>query len=141
MYWLKSKVFLFLITLNWGSLILLMLPFMLISLAYDKLINSNIKWLYSAFLAQDHLVSVIMGGHYLTTISSELGNQRRKGSKAGTQAANFVDWLFKMAIGELRHCDNAMQKDDIYQFSARRAIAGTVVYWLSLFNYLVIYFI
>lgn len=127
----KAKFFLLLVGLNWGSLIIIMLPFLILCYFYDR-VREGIQWLYSTLLAQDHVANVIMGGHYLTTISSMLGHLRATGSATGTIAANIVDWGFNVATGEVNHCTNAMQDDDVYKFSARRAIAGTVVYQYSL---------
>ena len=118
MAYLKAKVFLLLVAILWLSLIIAMLPLMVIAVIFDR------DWLYSLFLSQDHLVNVVLGGHYLTTISSQLGKLRQDGSRTGTVAADFVDWLFYIARKEIRHCDNAMQPDDIYTFKP----------WVSLFS-------
>lgn len=129
----KAAFFLMIIAIVWGYLIHLMWEFMLLALLYDKLINNKINWFYSTFLAQDHLVSVIIGEHYLTTVSSLLGYLRSLKNAGGTYAANVVDWLFKVFRNEDNHCDNAMQKDDIYHFSARRAIAGSFIFMYGIF--------
>ena len=119
---LSAKVFLSLITVTWASLIIVMLPLMLIAVIFDR------RWLYSLFLAQDHLVNVILGGHYLTTVSSQLGKLRKDGSRTGKLAADFVDWLFYIARKEIMHCDNAMQKDDIYTFKPWVALTSATIY-------------
>lgn len=129
---IKAKFFLALIAINWGSLILLMLPLLLVSFIYDKR-RDGIQWMYSLLLAQDHLVNAIMGGHFLTTISSMLGHLKYTGSATGKIAANFVDWGFKIAINQTNHCTVAMEQSDIYQFSARRAIFGSALYYVSLY--------
>jgi hypothetical protein len=129
---LKAKFFLALIAITWGSLIILMLPLLLVAFIYDKQ-REGIKWLYSILLAQDHLVNAIMGGHFLTTISSMLGHLRLEGSSTGKVAADVVDWLFERAIGQNNHCTVAMEDSDVYQFSARRAIAGSACYYISLY--------
>lgn len=118
----KAKVFLFLITVVWLTLIIAMSPLMILALLFDRV------WLYSLFLAQDHLVNVILGGHYLTTISSQLGKLRQDGSRTGTVAADFVDWLFYIARNEIRHCDNAMQPDDIYTFKPWVSLLSSSIY-------------
>ena len=132
MHTIKAKIFLMLIALNWGSLILLMLPLLLIALVYDKM-REGIQWVYSLLLAQDHLTNAIMGGHFLTTISSLLGHLRQQGSSTGKVAADFVDKLFELAIGQNNHCTLAMEESDIYQFSASRAILGSICYYVSLY--------
>lgn len=132
MHFIKSRFFLLLIGLNWGSFIILMLPLLLIAYLYDKK-RSGINWLYSILLAQDHLTNAVMGGHFLTTISSMLGYLREQGSRTGTLAANFVDWGFQLAIGQLNHCTESMEEADVYQFSARRAIAGSAFYYASFY--------
>ena len=129
---LKAKFFLAIIAITWGSLIILMLPLLLVAFIYDKQ-REGIKWLYSILLAQDHLTNAIMGGHFLTTISSLLGHLRESGSATGEVAADVVDWLFERAIGQTNHCTVAMEKSDVYQFSARRAIAGSACYYISLY--------
>ena len=124
---LSAKVFLSLITVTWASLIIVMLPLMLIAVIFDR------RWLYSLFLAQDHLVNVILGGHYLTTVSSQLGKLRQDGSRTGTVAADFVDWLFYVARKEIRHCDNAMQASDIYTFKPWIALTSSSIYILTVY--------
>jgi len=55
------------------------------------------------------------------------------GSRGGTYAANTVDWFWLKIFKEENHCIGAMKPDDVYDFSARRAIAGTFVFWLNLY--------
>ena len=127
MKWLKAKVFLLLVSIVWLSLIVAMLPLMVLAVIFDR------AWLYSLFLAQDHLVNVVLGGHYLTTISSQLGKLRQSGSRTGTVAADFVDWLFYIARKEIRHCDNAMQASDIYTFKPWIALTSSSIYILTVY--------
>ena len=128
---LKAYLFVALAASTWGSLIVIMSIAMLIAYIYDKLVKA--KWLYSHFLAQDHLVNVIFGGHFLTTVSSLLGTLKLRGSRGGTYMANFVDWCFYKLDGQENHCVNAIEKNDIFDFSARRALLGVAAYWLSLY--------
>jgi hypothetical protein len=130
----RGSFFIILIGLNWGSLIILSAPFVLFCWAYDKKTTPKISWLTNTFLVQDLLTTVIMGGYHKTYISSLLGHMQKQGSKGGTYAAKVVNLLFYIARKEKKHCINAMKPDDIYDFSARRAIAGTLVYWLSLIS-------
>lgn len=122
---LKAKFFLILIGSNWGSLILLSLPLMLVAYCLDRIMG--LRWLYSILLAQDHYTHVMMGGHFLTTISAMLGHLKTTGSQSGTLVANVVDWGFKRAVGQLNHCIASMEEGDDFTFSARRAIAGTLL--------------
>ncbi len=131
MNWLKAKIGLLIISIVWLSLIVVCLPVMLVALIYDKK-RADIDWLYSLFLAQDFLVSAILGNHHNTTISALLGHMKTKGSKTGTLMAKVVDLLFKIARNEDEHCVNAMKPTDVYYFSARRAIAGFVLYVLGM---------
>ncbi len=126
---LKAKFFLALIFINWGSMIIVALPLMVVSFIVDKVIKS--LWLYSLLLAQDHYTHTIMGGHFLTTISAILGHMRLSGSLTGAMMADVVDYLFELATGETNHCVNAIEKDDILIFNPKRAIAGTLLYWLG----------
>ena len=129
---IKAMFFLALVFFNWASLIIIMLPLMVVAKVVDKILP-NVKWLYSILLAQDHLVHAIMGGHFLTTISSMLGHLRMSGSATGKLCADFVDWGFRLAIGQNNHCTVAMEVSDVYQFSARRAIVGSALYYVSLY--------
>ena len=128
---LKSYLFVALSASTWGSLIVIMSAPMLTAYIYDKLVKA--KWLYSHFLAQDHLVNVIFGGHFLTTVSALLGHLKLRGSRGGTYMANFVDWCFNRLDGQVNHCVNAIEDGDIFDFSARRALLGVTCYWLSLY--------
>jgi len=136
---LKALFFLVQIALNWLSLILMQCLLMLVAAIYDRKTTPKVSWLKSLALAQDLKVNSIMGGSHRTYISSLLGYLKLTRSRGGTYAANVVDWFWLRIFKEENHCINAMKPDDVYDFSARRAIAGTVVYWLSLslFGYLV----
>jgi hypothetical protein len=136
---LKANFFLFQIALNWLSLIAIMSLLMIVSALYDRKTTPKVSWSKSIALAQDLMVNAIMGGSHRTYISSLLRYLKLTGSRGGTHAANFVDWLWLKIYKEENHCVEAMKPDDVYDFSARRAIAGTLVYWLSLglFGYLV----
>jgi len=131
--YIKAKLALLLIAVNWGTLILLMSPLMLVAALYDRFVNRDIKWTYSLFLAQDHLVNVIMGGHFLTTISAVLGHLQASGSKSGDIAARVVDKLFYISLGQVGHCAGAGQAEDVHQFSASRSLLGTAVYLATLY--------
>jgi len=122
---LKAKFFLILIGLNWGSLILLSLPLMLVAYCLDRIMG--LKWLYSILLAQDHYTHVMMGGHFLTTISAMLGHLKTIGSQSGTLVSKVVDWGFERTTGQLNHCTASMEEGDDFLFSARRAIVGTLL--------------
>lgn len=136
---LKAKAGLLLIGLIWGSLIVLMLPLMLLAFAVDKITGVKTKegWLYSILLAQDHLTHAIIGGYFKTTVSAQLGHMSDN-SKTALLMANFVDWGFKVATGEIGHCKNAMQKEDLFYFSIRKALAGALFYLVGLFYILLI---
>jgi hypothetical protein len=122
---LKAKLFLTLIAINWGSLILIATPLMLVAYCLDRIMK--LKWLYSILLAQDHYTHTIMGGHFLTTISAMLGHLKTVGSQSGTLVAEVVDWGFERATGQIDHCTSSMEAEDDFIFSARRAIAGTLL--------------
>jgi hypothetical protein len=140
MYWLKSKIALLLIGAIWGSFIILMLPLMLIAFAYDKTAGTHSArgWLYSLLIAQDHLTNATLGGHYLTTISSLLGHLKQSGSKTGTITARLVDLGFRIATGERNHCVNAMQSDDVYNWSTSRALLGALIYFCGVYALIII---
>ena len=130
---LKANFFLFQIAINWSSLIVIMSLLMLIAAIYDRKTTPKVLWLKSIALAQDLLVNAIMGGSHRTYISSLLGYLKLTGSRGGTYAANIVDWFWLKIFKEENHCIGAMKPDDVYDLSARRAIAGTVVFWLNLY--------
>jgi hypothetical protein len=132
---IKMKFFLTLIILNWGGLIILALPLMVVAYILDRFIGGR-DWLYSILLAQDHYAHVMMGGHFLTTISAMLGHLREIRSTTGTLSANFVDKCFNKLTGEVNHCTNAMQKEDNFKFSSVRAIVGTFL--IQSINYFVV---
>tara|TARA_R110000851_G_scaffold183012_1_gene332113 strand:- start:1066 stop:1485 length:420 start_codon:yes stop_codon:yes gene_type:complete len=125
---IKAKIFLLLIGAVWGSLILIMLPLLIVVFLYDK-VRQDIDWLRSMLLAQDHLTNAILGGHYLTTISSLLGHLRELGSATGTAVANVVDWGFYVTISQENHCTVSMEKTDVYDWSSSRALLGASVYF------------
>jgi hypothetical protein len=130
MNWVKAKLALIIVAIVWGSLLIPCIPLMTYSIYYDKK-DEKIDWLYSLFIAQDYLVSAILGNHHNTTISSLLGHLRKQGSKTGTLVANFVDWLFYVARKQVNHCDENMKPGDVYYFSTKRALTGFVIYVLS----------
>nr|WP_136252885.1 hypothetical protein [Ningiella ruwaisensis] len=129
MSFVKSKVLLLFIALTWGSLIMFMIPLEIISFAFDKVQKRGKKqgWLYSILIGQDCLVNAIFGGHFKTTISSELGYQSSK-SDTARYMAKVVDWLFYVTVGEVDHCKNAMEKEDLYYVSGLRMSIGFICY-------------
>ena len=130
---LKANFFLFQIALNWLSLIFIMSLLMLVAAIYDRKTTPKVSWLKSLALAQDLTVNAIMGGSHRTYISSLLGYLKLTGSRGGTYAANTVDWFWLRIFKEKNHCIGAMKPDDVYDFSARRAIAGTAMFWVNLY--------
>lgn len=132
MHRLKAKFALTLITLVWGSLILKDLLRMVFCFVYDKF-NPKHQLIRNTLLTQDYYTMVILGGHHLTYISGMLGFFKLDGSRTGTICADFVDWLFLKFTGEPNHCISAMNNDDIYEFSAKRALAGVTLYFASLY--------
>ena len=129
----KARFFLAQVALNWSSLIVIMSLLMLVAAIYDRKTTPKVLWLKSIALAQDLMVNAIMGGSHRTYISSLLGYLKYEKSRGGTYAANTVDWFWLKIFKEENHCIGAMKPDDVYDFSARRAIAGTVVFWLNLY--------
>lgn len=128
--WLKAKIALLVITSIWASLIITMLPLMMMARAYDNAYNLPLKkrWLYSILIAQDILVNCILGGYFRTTISSELGNLQRLDSRTGTECAEFVNWLFRVSVGQENHCIASIEPEDIHLFDVRKAITGAALY-------------
>jgi hypothetical protein len=100
---------------------------------YDVLSKGEYSLLRSIFIAQDYLVNSLAGGHHDTTISSQLGQLKLLGSRTGTVMADFVDWLFYIADGQLEHCINAMQEDDVYLFKPFIAIVGLSLYTANIY--------
>jgi hypothetical protein len=129
---LRSYIFVALIGVNWGTLILMSIPLLCVAYITDQFLV-KIRWQYSILIAQDHYVHAIMGGHHLTTISSMLGHLQLNGSTTGDIAAKFVNWLFKTAINQDDHCLVSMEESDIFTFSARRAILGSLIYYSSVY--------
>lgn len=131
--WVKAKAALLMIGAVWGSLILFMLPLMVAAHFYDKAKGYPMydRWLYSILIAQDILVNCILGGYFRTTISSELGNLKLKGSKTGTQVANIVDRGFLFFVGQKNHCIASIEPEDRHLFNTRTALAGFTIYSLT----------
>lgn len=133
--WLKASVFLVMMGMNWLALILVLLPLHLVSRM--AIYFTKVKWSHSLFLAEDHLVNAIMGGHFMTTLSAEIGNMQTNGSDTAQNVAKVVNRLFYWGTGDEKqkdHCRLAMQADDIYVFSSRRAIVGTVLFQTMMFT-------
>lgn len=138
MHRIKAIGILAMIFVNWAALIALFISIHIVAAIFQYM--SGIRWSYSMFLAEDHLVNVVMGGHFLTTISAEIGNMHLSGSRTGAEVAGVVNWLFWIGTRDPRqknHCINAIQKDDIFVFSPRRAIAGTLLFQAT--NFFIIY--
>ena len=133
MHRIKSRFFLSLIAINWSSLIAIMSLLMIVAAIYDRKTTPKVSWLKSIALAQDLMSNAIMGGSHRTYISSLLGYLKLTGSRGGTYAANIVDWFWLKIFKQADHCVGAMKPTDIYDFSARRAIAGTVMFWFNLY--------
>jgi hypothetical protein len=133
--WIKAKIALLLIGAIWATLFILMLPLLIVAIIYDAKVktHSDRGWAYSLLIAQDHCVNAILGGHYLTTISAIVGYLQTQQSKTGTLAARFIDLGFKIAAGERNHCVNAMQSDDIYNWSTSRALLGALIYFCGVY--------
>lgn len=129
MHWLKAIFILIMIGVNWASLILLFLPLHIIATTSGFFLS--IRWSYSLFIAEDHLVNVIMGGHFLTTVSAEIGNMQTNGSRTGKNVAKVVNWLFYKFTGDPKqkdHCRISIEPNDIFVFSPRRSILGTLLF-------------
>ena len=124
--WIKAKIFILLIGLNWGSFITMASPIMFVAYCMDRWERD--KWFYSILLAQDHYTNVVMGGHFLTTVSAMLGHLRKSGSGTGTLLAGFVDWSFRTTTGQLNHCTVSMEEGDIFEFNVGRALIGTFIF-------------
>ena len=129
MHWLKAIFILGMIFINWAALVLLLLPIHIVS--RFTLYFTPVKWSYSIFLAEDHLVNSIMGGHFMTTISAEIGNMQVKGSNTGQNVAKVVNWLFYKFTGDgfqKDHCRISIEHDDIFVFNPLIAIIGTLLF-------------
>lgn len=133
MHKLKAAFFIFLVVVNWGSMIIVTSPFLLITWLYDLITTPRHSWFLSSMLGQDLIQNVILGGHHRTYISSILGYLQSNNSRGGTYMALFVNWFWVLLFKEENHCIKAMRKDDVYDFSARRAILGTATYFLSIY--------
>ncbi|WP_299072919.1 hypothetical protein [uncultured Paraglaciecola sp.] len=131
--WIKAKIGLVLIVINWLSLIAIFLPFIVFTKLYDLKTTPEYSWFRQIFLAHDYFVNVILGGTHNTYISSLLGHLHKTKSKSGTLVALAVNKIFYIADGQVNHCIKSMKKTDRYDFSARRGLGGTVAYWLSLY--------
>lgn len=114
---------------TWASLIALLSLVHLVAIIHDYIYKPDIKWSYSVFLAEDHLVSVIHGVHFKTTVSALLGHLKLSGSYGGTIMADIVNWCFYKLDGQLNHCENAIEPEDIFNWSPPRALVGVVAYW------------
>jgi len=130
---LSAAFFIFLIIITWATLIGLFWVYMLFNWLYDLKTTPEYSWLKGTALSQDLVVNRILGGDHKTYVSSVLGNMKTNKSRGGTYAANFVDWWWKLVFKQANHCIGAMKPTDIYDFSARRAIAGVVMFWLNLY--------
>jgi len=139
--WIKSQIAILCIAVIWLGLILTNLPLMIVAFLHDRITDKTDKetsWLYNLLVSQDIYVNTILGNYFRTTISSELGNLKRNGSGSGTLAANFVDYLFYLAVKEQNHCMNAIEAEDKHYFKASVAVLGMLS---NLLSYLSIYFL
>jgi hypothetical protein len=127
---LKTALFLLLIGVVWGSMLIPLLPLLLVSLSFDIAQQNNRKngWLSSIMFATDITTNTFLGGYKRTTISAELGNLKLNGSRSGTKAADFVDWLWLIIFNEKDHCISAMETEDLYLFTPGKALIGASVY-------------
>ena len=67
------------------------------------------RYCFNVCIAFDRQVNTWFGGNHNQTISSRAGLARRRGSKMGRIAANFIDWLFRPL--ERDHCEKAVEFD------------------------------
>jgi len=130
---ISAKILLIIIGVMWLSLMLVTPFVMLGAFIADKATKTPAKkgWLYSVLLGQDHAVHTFLGGHYKTTISAQLGYMSDT-SRTALAMATIVDWLFYVTTNEIGHCKNAMQKEDKFYFSIRRALLGVCAYFAGL---------
>ena len=131
MHWLKSKVILFFIAVIWGSFIVLCLPLLILSRFFDD-------WTRDILMGQDYLVNAILGGDHETTVSSEIGNQAKNGSRTAQHVETVVNLLFKLAINQDNHCFVSIKKDDRHDYSAFRLLTGSLTYILTLYGLIII---
>ena len=132
MSWVKAIFILLMIGTIWLALIILLSALHLVVWLSDKFFSS--RWSLSLFLAEDHLVNACMGGHFKTTISAEVGKMQTMGSSTGTNVARVINKIFYLATKDRvqkDHCRVSMELNDIYVFSPRRAIAGTITFQLA----------
>lgn len=80
-------------------------------------------WIYcfNVCIAFDQQVNAWLGGDHDQMVSSRAGLARREGSKFGTRAANFIDWLFSPL--EDNHCEKAIA------FDAKRRVSFQTWKW------------
>lgn len=132
--WLKAKTALVVIGLIWGSLIAFMSPLMIAARLYDSRRDEDVKstWLYSILIAQDILVNCVLGGYFRTTVSSEVGNLRLKGSQTGAEVADFIDWGFRKSTGQLNHCVVSIEAEDRHLVTPSKSLVGASLYLIIL---------
>jgi hypothetical protein len=126
---IKAVFILAMIFVNWAALVIWLSG--LHVAAFINQLNTGMRSSYWLFLAEDHMVNVIMSGHFLTTVSSEIGNLHRNGSRSGAKVASVVNYLFWKSTGDeiqKNHCINAIEATDKHVFKARRAILGTALF-------------
>lgn len=124
----KSVSTVLVIALVWGSFIVIQWPLMIFAYYVDRhFANPKDTWLYSILIGQDCLVNAILSGHFKTTISSTLGEMKVYSDTAYI-VSGFVDYLFLKLFGQRDHCTQAMESEDKYTFTARRALVGFSLY-------------
>jgi len=147
MKYLKAYLVVIMLILMWGTRIFNEWVSMIFCVLFDisdakerKTRDPETGWLHSKLLAQDVNVNVDCGGYFRTTISSELGELKLKGSEVGTIVAEIVDWFFWKLFKQANHCVGAIEPNDRHIFNPLRMVIGFFIFMsVNIAKYAAIY--
>lgn len=91
---MKALLALLSIVLVWGSLVLIMWPFQLVSFILSRVSDEFKPWNYSVWILQDVAVNVIHGGSHKVTVSSKIGWMSQQGYSGAKPIEKLVNWIW-----------------------------------------------
>lgn len=75
---------------------------------------------YGLWIAQDQDVNALIFGNPDVTVSSKLGYMKQQGSRTAQYAANVVDKMFYIAVGQVNHCVASIEHDELHYTTETR---------------------
>ncbi len=71
------------------------------------------RYLLNLAIAVDQGWNAFLGGNPDETISSRVGKAAARGSRFGRLCAVVIDWIFRNLTGEVDHCANSIEADEL----------------------------